>query len=277
VANNVNLLAPLVATPWRTISLGSWRPTGDSSIYAPLGVRVEAMMAFAKDASAKLAIKVNLTHVLGAIFARALRENPSANALVRFGRIYPRRDVDVFFHVAGRNKDDLAGFVIRQADGHGIAAFAADFQRQLDDVLQGRDVDYQRSKQSLRLVPGLWSKAALNVTSMLAYTFNFWSSWLPMPRDAFGSMMVSNIGSLGGEQAFIPLAPYTRIPLAVSIGAVRDVPWVQDGQLVVAKTTTLCFTFDHRLVDGVQAAALLRSVSRLCADPAPLWNDVVSK
>jgi pyruvate/2-oxoglutarate dehydrogenase complex dihydrolipoamide acyltransferase (E2) component len=273
---NVTLLQPLTTTPWRNISLGSWRPTGDSSIYAPLSVRVEAVLAFAQQASSKLGTKVNLTHIIGAILARALREHPSSNAVIRFGRIFPRRDVDVFFHVAGRDKDDLAGFVIRQACRRGIASFAADFQRQLDDVRHGRDVDYGRSKKSLSLVPGALSKWALNISSFLAYTLNFWSPILPMPRDAFGSMMISNIGSLGGEQAFIPLAPYTRIPLAVSIGTVRDAPWVEDGEVVVAKICTLCFTFDHRLMDGVQGAALLGAVSRLCADPTSLWDDVTT-
>ena len=41
------------------------------------------------------------------------------------------------------------------------------------------------------------------------YTFNLDLSGLGMPRDAFGGVTITNVGSLGLDIAYVPLVPYT--------------------------------------------------------------------
>jgi pyruvate dehydrogenase E2 component (dihydrolipoamide acetyltransferase) len=72
--------------------------------------------------------------------------------------------------------------------------------------------------------------------------------------------MITNIGSLGLDQAFVPLVPYSGVPILLALGAVKEAAVVQDGALVVGKTMSICATFDHRFIDGVHAAVL----SRVC-------------
>ena len=81
-----------------------------------------------------------------------------------------------------------------------------------------------------------------------------------IPRDPFGSIMITNIGSLGLEQAYVPLVPYSRVPLLVAMGAVEDVPLVEDGAVVVGKVMRVCATFDHRVLDGSHAAAMSKTL-----------------
>jgi hypothetical protein len=92
----------------------------------------------------------------------------------------------------------------------------------------------------------------------LAYEWNLDLRRLGVPRDAFGSAMITNIGSLGLESAFAPLIPYSRVPLILALGAVEDTPVVDGDRVVPGKTMRVCATFDHRLLDGAHAARMAR-------------------
>jgi pyruvate/2-oxoglutarate dehydrogenase complex dihydrolipoamide acyltransferase (E2) component len=268
---NVLLLPPRPSSPWRRISLGSWRPTGDSSIYAAVELRMEPIEQMCTELLAT-GTKASPTHALGVVIARALADEPAANALVRFGRVHPRQHVDLFFHVAPTDAgdDDLSGVVIRQANELDVRAFAAQFRDQLSLVRAKQDKAYRTTKKWFRFVPGWMSKWVLDASAFVSYSLNVWWPWLGMPRDAFGSIMVTNVGSLGVEQCFVPLAPYTRIPMVISIGAVRSAALVVDGVVVVARVCSLGLTFDHRLMDGVHGAAFVAALKRHAANPQAL-------
>ena len=70
--------------------------------------------------------------------------------------------------------------------------------------------------------------------------------------------MVTNIGTLGLSQAYVPLVPYSRVPLLLTMGAIEDAPVVEDGELVVGKIMQLSVTFDHRILDGSHLAHMAR-------------------
>ncbi len=79
--------------------------------------------------------------------------------------------------------------------------------------------------------------------------------------------MVTNIGSLGLEEAYVPLVPYSHVPLLLAVGAIQDEAAVEDGALVAAKVLRVCATFDHRVLDGVHAAHMSKRLARIFADP----------
>jgi pyruvate dehydrogenase E2 component (dihydrolipoamide acetyltransferase) len=109
-----------------------------------------------------------------------------------------------------------------------------------------------------------WS---LRVASFVAYTLNVDPTFLGVPRDAFGSVMVTNVGSLGLDIAYPPLVPYSRVPILLAVGAVHDKPVAQDGRVVVAKTMNVSVTFDHRFIDGVHAATMAKVLRTWMEDP----------
>ena len=78
---------------------------------------------------------------------------------------------------------------------------------------------------------------------------------------------------LGVDEAYAPPTPFARVPVYVLIGAVRDLPAVVDGEVVVRKQMTLTTTLDHRFIDGFQAGILARRVRDLFADPWQLDAD----
>ena len=81
-----------------------------------------------------------------------------------------------------------------------------------------------------------------------------------------GTITITNIGAFGVDAGTPILNPGEAAILA--FGAVRDQPWVHEGQVVPRKVTQLALSFDHRLVDGALGSAVLSAVGRLLHDPA---------
>ena len=80
--------------------------------------------------------------------------------------------------------------------------------------------------------------------------------------------MVTSLGSLGLESAFVPLVAYSRVPLVVAPGRITDQPVVENGQVVPGKVMSLNVTLDHRMIDGAHATVLARVLREILEDPA---------
>ena len=79
------------------------------------------------------------------------------------------------------------------------------------------------------------------------------------------------LGALGG----IPSTPILNAPEVAIVGANRIVerPVVRQGQIMIRKTMNLSSSFDHRIVDGWNAASFIQEVKRLLEVPAELFLD----
>jgi 2-oxoisovalerate dehydrogenase E2 component (dihydrolipoyl transacylase) len=87
------------------------------------------------------------------------------------------------------------------------------------------------------------------------------------PADmADGTFTITNVGVFGVDTGTPIINPGESAILA--FGAIRDMPWVVDGQVVPRKVCQLSLSFDHRVVDGEQGSRFLADVGALLADPA---------
>ena len=53
----------------------------------------------------------------------------------------------------------------------------------------------------------------------------------------------------------------------LAMGAIRRQPWEFQDQIALRSVMTLSLSFDHRLVDGAEAARFLADVGRILARP----------
>ena len=51
-------------------------------------------------------------------------------------------------------------------------------------------------------------------------------------------------------------------------GAIRERPWVHEGQLAVRHVCRLTLAFDHRICDGGEAGRFVAYLAELCEHPA---------
>jgi pyruvate dehydrogenase E2 component (dihydrolipoamide acetyltransferase) len=80
-----------------------------------------------------------------------------------------------------------------------------------------------------------------------------------------GTITITNVGVFGVDTGTPIITPGEAAIL--SIGQVKDAPWVVDGQIAVRKVCTLSLSFDHRIVDGDTGSAVLREVGAMLTDP----------
>jgi 2-oxoisovalerate dehydrogenase E2 component (dihydrolipoyl transacylase) len=80
-----------------------------------------------------------------------------------------------------------------------------------------------------------------------------------------GTITITNVGVFGVDTGTPIINPGESAILA--LGAIRDMPWVVNGQVVPRKVCQLALSFDHRVVDGQQGSQFLADVGALLADP----------
>lgn len=75
---------------------------------------------------------------------------------------------------------------------------------------------------------------------------------------------VSNLGAYGVD-TFTPIINPPQVGI-LGVGRIMSRPWVQAGEVKVVPTVNLSLTFDHRVVDGADAALFLDSLAKLIQD-----------
>ena len=80
---------------------------------------------------------------------------------------------------------------------------------------------------------------------------------------------ISNFGSFGGTYA-TPIINYPDVAI-LGTGKISDRPWVKDGQIVIRKIISLSLTFDHRVIDGAEAAQFLNKIIGYLEDPDSIF------
>jgi 2-oxoisovalerate dehydrogenase E2 component (dihydrolipoyl transacylase) len=80
-----------------------------------------------------------------------------------------------------------------------------------------------------------------------------------------GTITITNVGVFGVDGGTPILNPGEAAILA--LGAVRESPWVVDGQLTVRQVCQLSLSFDHRIVDGQLGSEFLADIASVLTDP----------
>lgn len=89
------------------------------------------------------------------------------------------------------------------------------------------------------------------------------------PEEMEGSTFtVSNLGMFGIEEFTAIINPPNACILAV--GAIREEPVVEDGEITVGKRMKVTLSSDHRIVDGVSAAKFLSTLKQMLENPLGL-------
>lgn len=87
-------------------------------------------------------------------------------------------------------------------------------------------------------------------------------------KESFGHYILTNVGTLGIQQAFAPLCPPMKSIGLTCTGTIRKMPVVVDGELKVQSVMTTSSTGDHRFGDASVFIPLQRCFTGYMSDPA---------
>jgi pyruvate/2-oxoglutarate dehydrogenase complex dihydrolipoamide acyltransferase (E2) component len=256
------------ATGWRKVAAATWGHPNDPQIYGDLELDATCLLAFIDDARHTTGVHVTVTHAVGRAIAHALSEHPELNTRLHRGRFLPRESVDIFFVASVAGGKDVSGVKVVAADRKSVVEVAEELVRRVARIREEGEAEVGRSQNAIDSTPFWLLRPVLRLATWLTADRNADLKRLGLPRQAFGSAMVSSVGMFGVQKAYGPLSPLYRIPILALVSEVAEKPVVEDGEIVARPILTITATMDHRFLDGSHAASLARSVRAYLEDPS---------
>jgi pyruvate dehydrogenase E2 component (dihydrolipoamide acetyltransferase) len=83
-----------------------------------------------------------------------------------------------------------------------------------------------------------------------------------------GTFSITNVGMIGGEAA-TPIINYPEVAILATM-KITDRVRAENGRVTIKKTLPLCLSFDHRVIDGAEAARFMNDLKKTIEDEATL-------
>lgn len=249
---------------FRKLAMGNWGNIGDPQVYGVLELDCEKALAYLEQLRKKHHIKITMTHLIGRVVALTWRQYPQLNGMISRGKIYIRKNVDMFFQVKIENAEtELVGLTIKNADQKGIVEFSKEAIAKAKKVRGSEEEPLRKTQRSFKWIPWKLMPFTIKILNWILYDRNINLSWFGIPKDALGSVMVTSIGSLGLDFAFGPLNYIQRVPALIAAGRVHKKPVVIEDKIVIRSRINLCYTFDHRFMDGYLGSKMAKFATEL--------------
>lgn len=274
---NLELQRKRGLSSFRRMAIGTWKTAYDPTVYGSMALPMDKAAKYMAEFTAKTGRRITVTHLMAKAVGEMFAEIPDANSIIRWNRLYLRQRVGVFFQVEMRDEKgeiDLTGATVQDPEKKSLLQIVDEFTDRVSKVRKLEDEQLENSRSLVKKIPYFALNAFMKVYSFLLYTLNIDPKYLDAPQDAFGSAMITNVGSLGLEEAYVPLVPFSRVPVLLALGKVGDVPIVQDGKVEIQKQMKVFATFDHRVLDGAHAAAMSRCLKSFFEDPYARFGDI---
>jgi pyruvate/2-oxoglutarate dehydrogenase complex dihydrolipoamide acyltransferase (E2) component len=279
VSINKSFGKPKTPSGFRRLALGSWASPQDPTIYGILELNVEKALSYIESQAATSSERITITHFVGKVFATVLEKFPELNSELRFGKFYPRNTIDLSFQVAIEKENghhDLSAGFVGEANHKSISEIAKSLNHDARVIRAKNDPGFLGLKRISSLMPGIFLRFAVKLLQTVLSTLNLWSPILGLPKNAFGSILITNVGSLGLDFALPALFPPANVACIIAVGSIYRGPvYETDENNVVTKTTLerfvrLCGAFDHRYIDGLHASRIAREITRCFEHPETL-------
>jgi len=250
----------------RKMMIASWSAPNEGNIHGVLEIDVTKTQAYIEK-KRKEGQHITITHIVIRAIALGLQVAPSMNGRILWGKFFPHSQTDIGCLVNIEGGKDLANAKITNVDKRSYASISNTLHEKAQKLRQGKDEDFKKTTSSLKYLPVFILKPLVYWVGFLGGSLGLDIPLLGVKKFPFGSCLVTSVGMMGLDRAFVPFPPYGRIPLLAMIGAIIDKPIALDGEVVIRPILTITATLDHRFVDGAHAALLAKKVREVVSDP----------
>jgi len=267
--------------------MATWSAPSEGSVFGVVECNAEPLMKFLSQKNDDT-LKISVTTAVIKALGLALREAPSLNCTILSDKFIPRKSLDISCLVAVDDGKDLANAKIENADKLSLQAIQRVIKQKAEKLRKHQDKDYESTKVVFKLLPVPLLRIVVAVVGWLSGCLGIEIGAIGVHPFPFGSCMVTSVGMLGVEQAFVPFTPFAHVPLLVMIGEVTRKPVVVVDErkeesesspgaakepkykVEIQQRITLTATIDHRFADGAEVAKCAKKLKFYIENPEHL-------
>ena len=216
---------------------------------------------------------LGMLHLFIASYVRMLATCPGLNRFVNGQKIYARNNIEVVMIVKRALSSEAEETSIKVIFDPNDTIY--DVYRKLGekvDEIKANDADNntERAANALMNIPGLLLKFAIWVLNLMDY-FGLLPQALLDASPFHGSMIITDLGSLGIGPIYHHIYNFGNLPVFISMGAKRRAFELDKmGQPVEKKFIDYKVVMDERIVDGVYFANALKYMKYYLKNPVAL-------
>ena len=259
--------------PYRRMMPLLMRRRGDATVFFEQHIDAEPALAYLERTNGSRGppggVKLTFQHLLMAAIVRTLVERPRLNRFTMGGRLYQRRGIWISFSAKKAMSDDAPVFVVKKefVAGQSVEDIAAHTMVGVGEGRSGKPTSVDKEIGFLLKIPLVLLSPLVRVWMWLD-TINLLPFVFFRNDPLYASVFIANLGSIGLDAAFHHNYEYGNIPIFVTIGRLKEEPFVKvDGTLGVRRVLLLRWTLDERIEDGLYCARALELVRERLENP----------
>ena len=216
---------------------------------------------------------LGMLHLMVACYVRAVAHMPALNRFIGGQRIYARDKIEVILTVKKSMSSESDETSIKAVFSPSDTIF--DVYRKLNEQIDEIKADdgangTEQAANMLMKLPRLFLKFAVWFLEVLDYF-----GWLPQAlvnvSPFHGSMVITDLGSVGIRPVYHHLYNFGNVPVFVAFGAKRrEMELDRNGQSVERKYVDFTVVTDERICDGYYYAAAFKYLKYYLRNPAQL-------
>ena len=216
---------------------------------------------------------IGMLHLFIASYVRAVSQMPGLNRFISGQKIFARRNIQVVLTVKRAMSSDAEETTIKVVFEPTDTVF--DVYRKLNekvDEIKANDGDNNTEQVAgaLMKIPGLILKFAVWILNIMEY-FGIIPQALLDASPFHGSMIITDLGSIGIPPIYHHIYNFGNLPLFVAFGAKRRVTELDRvGVPVERKYIDYKVVMDERTVDGMYYALAFKYLKYFLKNPAEL-------
>ncbi len=244
--------------PWRVAAAAIYRKPTDSRIFGSVELDVTELEAFVLK-KRREGLRITVMHPILLLIARGVRtEVPEMNCYVRRGRLVHREHINITVSVLVEGGTQISSVTVPDADRLSLSQLAEVLLERVRNSRQGNEEKASDSKGLLVRLPWPLRSWLVRLAKWISVDLGIAIPALGLSPDAFGSFILSNIGSIGLDVGYAALMPLSNVSCVITMGSVQSKPVVLDNQIVPRRILTINAVFDHRVADAVHVGKMFK-------------------
>lgn len=239
----------------------------ESIVFFETKIRAERLEAYIERARQEFG--GNVTHAAVAAVAVGLAKNPKLNRFTAGRRLYQRDGRWITF-AAKRSRGDASAALgevkIRVREGETFRQLCQRINDKINTQRSGKRTDEDEQFELFNSLPRFALRPLQALLRRLDY-YNLLPGSFLVGDGMYTSCFLANLGSLDMDAAYHHLYEWGNCPLFMMVGAVREEPVVEDGELAVGRVLTVRWSYDERIADGLTARHGIDDVVAALEDP----------